>query len=231
MQLHLVGRHATVSVHPLVDGSPTHTVPPTSSPSPLRADARRNRERIIAAATELFVEQGVDVPLDAIARRAGVGIGTLYRRFPDRGALAHAVALHTYATMRTVAEEACHDARPLRAVLGRLGELRVAVMMSSLAPMLHAMESDALDAAFDGVIEAVRDLATRAKELGELRDDVTADDLLLLGALITRPLEGVPAPHLDAVFPRLLHLVLEGLQPRAEATPAPVGPPPLDPPG
>ena len=59
----------------------------------LRADARRNREHVLAAAREVFVEQGADAPLDEIARRAGVGIATLYRRFPDRAALLRAVAL------------------------------------------------------------------------------------------------------------------------------------------
>ena len=59
----------------------------------LRADARLNRERILAAARDSFVERGADVPLEEIAARAGVGIATLYRRFPDRAALQRAVAL------------------------------------------------------------------------------------------------------------------------------------------
>src|SRR5262245_1196857 len=59
----------------------------------LRADASRNRDQILAAARDVFIERGVDAPLDDIARRAGVGIATLYRRFPDRPALIAAVAL------------------------------------------------------------------------------------------------------------------------------------------
>src|ERR671937_2812476 len=68
----------------------------TSTPNrrrPLRADALRNREHVLAAARAVFVEQGADAPLDDIARRAGVGIATLYRRFPDRDALMRAVVL------------------------------------------------------------------------------------------------------------------------------------------
>jgi AcrR family transcriptional regulator len=60
---------------------------PSESPRRLRADARRNREHVLAAARDVFVEQGAEAPLDEIARRAGVGIATLYRRFPDRNAL------------------------------------------------------------------------------------------------------------------------------------------------
>src|SRR4051794_29077547 len=64
--------------------------------TPLRADARRNRDQIIAAARVIFVEQGADVPMEEIARTAGVGVGTLYRRFPDRDALIRAVAVDNF---------------------------------------------------------------------------------------------------------------------------------------
>src|SRR5437870_4758030 len=63
----------------------------------LRADAMRNRAHVLAAARDVFVEHGADAPLDEIARRAGVGIATLYRRFPDREALLRAVALDVLA--------------------------------------------------------------------------------------------------------------------------------------
>ena len=63
---------------------------PTDSPRPLRADAQRNRDRLLQAAVRAFSEQGADVTLDAIAKAAGVGIGTLYRHFPTREALVEA---------------------------------------------------------------------------------------------------------------------------------------------
>src|SRR5437588_440934 len=66
---------------------------PAGDDRPLRADARRNREQLLAAARDVFVEQGPGAPLDEIARRAGVGIATLYRRFPDRESLMRAVVL------------------------------------------------------------------------------------------------------------------------------------------
>lgn len=64
---------------------------PNDSPKPLRADAVRNIEKIVRAARDVYAELGPDVPLDEVARRAGVGIATLYRRFPDKGALLRAV--------------------------------------------------------------------------------------------------------------------------------------------
>ena len=72
----------------------------------LRADARRNQEQVLQAARDLFVERGIDCPLEEIARRAGVGIGTLYRRFGDRDALVRAVLVDALELARASAEAA-----------------------------------------------------------------------------------------------------------------------------
>src|SRR3954452_6185705 len=74
-----------------------------SSRRGLRADAHRNRQHLLAAARDVFVEQGADAPLDEIARRAGVGIATLYRRFPERAALIRAVVVDV---LQAVGDEA-----------------------------------------------------------------------------------------------------------------------------
>src|SRR5216683_2549991 len=78
----------------------------SKSTAGLRADARRNRRQALAAAAQVFVEQGADAPLDDIARRAGVGIATLYRRFPDREALVRAVAVDVLARTAHEARQA-----------------------------------------------------------------------------------------------------------------------------
>ncbi|HEX2033901.1 MAG TPA: helix-turn-helix domain-containing protein [Chloroflexota bacterium] len=103
----------------------------------LRADARRNRDRLLLAARDVFVERGTGAPLDEIARRAGVGIGTLYRRFPARQALLRAVALDVW---RQVADEARRalaeepDAfKALTRYMHRALEHRVAAIMPALA--------------------------------------------------------------------------------------------------
>src|SRR5712691_799585 len=102
----------------------------------LRADARRNLEHVLAAAREVFVEQGADAPLDEIARRAGVGIATLYRRFPDREALVRAVALDVLARTAHEARSAeAEEADPfdgLARYMHRALDLRISAVMPAL---------------------------------------------------------------------------------------------------
>src|SRR5882672_7902292 len=85
----------------------------------LRADARRNRDQVLAAARDVFVELGADAPLDEVARRAGVGIATLYRRFPDRAALQRAVALDVLRRAGEAARRAEAEEPDGLAALGR----------------------------------------------------------------------------------------------------------------
>jgi AcrR family transcriptional regulator len=200
----------------------------------MRADARRNRERILDAATELFVEQGVDVPLDAIARRADVGIATLYRRFPERDALVSAVALEAFTSVHRHAEGVvgAGGGSILRRFFLGIAELRVGVLMASLLPAISELAVDAeLEAAFEDMEQAIAALTAAAQAAGELREDVSADDLMLLLAMITRPLEGVPEEYTEAITPRLLHLVIEGLRPSGVSTPPPSAPPRPEPDG
>src|SRR6478672_12757008 len=77
-----------------------------SGARPLRRDAERNRQRILAAATEVFNERGLDVSLDEIARHAGVGVGTVYRRFRTKEELVEALFMSRLATVAAIAEEA-----------------------------------------------------------------------------------------------------------------------------
>jgi AcrR family transcriptional regulator len=102
----------------------------------MRADARRNLEQILRAARDVFVELGPDAPLEEIARRAGVGIATLYRRFPERRALMRAVALDV---LSHVAEEAraalAEEPTPFQALaryMHRALDLRIGAVMPAL---------------------------------------------------------------------------------------------------
>src|SRR4051812_21699365 len=102
----------------------------------LRADARRNRDQIITTARSVFAERGYDVPMDEIARAAGVGVGTLYRRFPDRDALVRAVA--TDSLTRIVGEARAAEAeeptawQALVRFLTRSAELQVSVQITPM---------------------------------------------------------------------------------------------------
>src|SRR5437016_1849209 len=84
---------------------------------PLRADARHNRDRIMAAAREVFVELGPNAPLEEISRRAGTGIATLYRRFPDRNALMRAVVKDALERTAQAARDAAVESDPFAALI------------------------------------------------------------------------------------------------------------------
>ena len=103
----------------------------------LRADARRNREQIIEAARDLFIRVGTDVPMEEIAKTAGVGVGTLYRRFPDRDELIKAVSLDNFGRLlevaRRIEREETDPAKALGALLYSSLELRLGITMTTLS--------------------------------------------------------------------------------------------------
>src|SRR5215212_8386823 len=84
--------------------------------APLRADAERNRERILDAAREVFAERGLDVTLDEVARHAGVGVGTAYRRFPNKHVLIEALMIERIAELEATARECLADPDPWNGV-------------------------------------------------------------------------------------------------------------------
>jgi len=181
----------------------------------LRADARRNLERILDAARDVFAELGPYAPLDEVVRRAGVGAGTLYRRFPDRQSLLRAVAMDTWARLideadRALAEEVnAFDA--LSRYMHRAVDLRVGAVMPSLMgamPMDGEMQSAASRSA-----EAAQQLLTAAWEEGSLRRDVTFGDIGLLLIRMSRPMPSPFPRELDnALAHRHLELCIEGLR-------------------
>src|SRR6187399_897515 len=115
----------------------------TAEPETLRADARRNREQIIAAAGKMFLESGPDVPMEEIARSAAVGVGTLYRRFPDREALIRAVAQHNFKVVlddaRNAAAEEPTAWEAIVRLLSRSLELRLSVKLAVMSPATWAV--------------------------------------------------------------------------------------------
>ncbi|RSS43750.1 TetR/AcrR family transcriptional regulator [Streptomyces sp. WAC07061] len=149
---------------------------------PRRTDARRNRERLVAAAREVFAEAGPGASLNEIARRAGVGAGTLYRHFPHRSALLTAVLADRIGTLCAYAQdllasEGADDAleRWLRAFLTHA---RVHHGMGS-ALLLEPARELGFDC-HQRILDAATGLLARAQRHGTARADVTADDLLQL---------------------------------------------------
>jgi AcrR family transcriptional regulator len=181
----------------------------------LRADARRNLDRILAAARDIFVEQGPDAPLDEIARRAGVGIATLYRRFPDRQALARAVALDVWRRVAREAQLALAEEPDAFGALARYMhralDLRIGAVMPLLAGQMPV--DDEVRAARDRSAEVAQTLVDAAQAEGTLRRDVAFGDTGLLLIRLSRPLPG-PFPRAldDALAHRHLDLLLDGLR-------------------
>ncbi|MFE4592597.1 TetR/AcrR family transcriptional regulator [Streptomyces laurentii] len=180
----------------------------------MRADARRNHERLLAQARTAFTEQGTDASLEDIARRAGVGIGTLYRHFPTREALLGAVFQDARdALLRHSAELAGHPdpcealGRWLRALVAHASEYRGL----SIALMSASGDRDsALSSCREPLREAGTVLMARARTAGAVRADVAIGDLMQLTNAIALAAER--SPEDPELADRLLDLTLRGLR-------------------
>ncbi|MGV9679905.1 TetR/AcrR family transcriptional regulator [Nocardia sp. NPDC003482] len=156
---------------------------PDRLPHPLRSDARDNRERILTAARDLFAEQGIAVPMREIARRAGVGPATLYRRFPTKEILATEAFADQMRQCRAIVEAGLADTDPwrgFRSMIENLCELHC--HNQGFTDAFMASYPKALDFAADReyALAAVADVARRAQRAGHLRPDFLPDDLILV---------------------------------------------------
>ncbi|MHC0431122.1 TetR/AcrR family transcriptional regulator [Streptomyces sp. O3] len=182
----------------------------------MRADARRNHERLLAVARAAFAEHGTDASLEDIARRAGVGIGTLYRHFPHRHALMSAVFQDAVDELLARSRELLDDPRPCEALVGWLRE--VITHAGAYRGLSRALMSVSYDdaSALSRCREPMRDaggaLLARAREAGSVRPDVTIGDLLQLTNAIALAAEETPSD--PGLADRLLTLTLQGLAPR-----------------
>ncbi|KIZ19071.1 TetR/AcrR family transcriptional regulator [Streptomyces natalensis] len=188
----------------------------------LRADALRNRERIIAAARETLVEFGDEVPLDEIARRAGVGNATLYRHFADRRELIHHVTLSVMARTADRAESALAEEsdafQALRRFVHDAVEERVGALCPLLSESIDLSHPDLLAARarLEAAIEAVM---RAARDSGRLRTDIAVGDLMVALTQLARPLpgwghrskSGGGCSDFDRFVHRHLQLFLDGL--------------------
>lgn len=182
----------------------------------LRADARRNRERLLAAARDAFVALGADAPLDEVARRAGVGIATLYRHFPDRAALLREVAIDLVGRSADEAGAALAEEADAFAALARYMhralDLRIAAVMPEVVGRVP-MNDEALDAARRASVERIERIIATARADGSLRPDVASGDIGLLLVRLTRPLPGAFPTEVDnRLAHRHLDVLLDGLR-------------------
>jgi AcrR family transcriptional regulator len=181
-----------------------------ANPKPARADVRRNRERLLTAAADVFAIQGTEASLDDIARHAQIGNATLYRHFPTRHDLVEALLVERYDALRAIAQDLTTSPDPrnalidwLRAFITHITAYRglAACVMSAL----RDHESD-LSTSCQAMRTAAADLLTRAQDSGHIRADLTISEVLRLTNGIALATEQHPAET-----SRLLSLLIEGL--------------------
>ncbi|MFC9733547.1 TetR/AcrR family transcriptional regulator [Streptomyces roseolus] len=195
-----------------------------------RADALRNRERLVAAAREMFVEFGCAVPYDEIARRAGVGNATLYRNFPERPELVHEVVLSILGRLVERAERAAAEEGDTFAAVSRFAHEAADERVGALCPMLDGtFDKDHPDLVVERerLEEAVEGLVRRAQAAGRLRADIAVADLMIGVSQLTRPLPGSGCEDFAPFVHRHLQIFLDGLEAPArsalEGAPATLG--------
>jgi AcrR family transcriptional regulator len=182
---------------------------------PLRADARRNRERVLDAARELFAEHGLDTQMDDIAARAGVGVGTVYRHFPDKQSLATALLAERWRRLAAAAAPAFEADDPwdgLREFLWECARLqrdnRAWAEVAAAAPLASA----AAEGEHQELVAVTQRLVDRAKAAGAVRDDLDAQDIGMLMCGACGVMRTTGAHHGDRRWERFLELGIEGLR-------------------
>lgn len=206
-------------------GEPTHTQ--FGNKVGLRSDAARNRAQIVEAARALFSEGGIDIPMSAIARRAGVGIATLFRRFPTRQALITEVFAEQIARCEALLEEAVNDPDPWNGFRRLIEFVCVTqiddrgfteAFLASFATQInyHQRRSHA-----ENTFEK---LVRRAQHAGSLRPDFAPSDLTLI-LLANGGLRSAPPDHAHELSHRLVAYLLQSF-----SYPPADNPPPLPPP-
>jgi AcrR family transcriptional regulator len=183
--------------------------------APLRADALRNRDRIVSAARQVFAAQGPQAALDEIARTAGVGNATLYRHFPCRADLMSQVMREVIERIAGRAQAALDEGRDAFDVLSQVLLATIDEQVGALCTVLGAMameEDPELRAARDRLTAVTEQLVHRSQRSGALRADVSAGDLVMATARLTRPLPDGGGGWNEEHARRHLLIFLDGLR-------------------
>jgi AcrR family transcriptional regulator len=198
----------------------------TPSHRPLRRDAERNRQRILEAARVVFAREGLEVSLDAIAREAGVGVGTVYRRFASKEQLIEALFEESLAELVGAARDALAVEDPWEGFLAFLQggidrQTRDRGLKELLMGSAHGREQIA--GAREEIVPLVTELVERAQRSGQLRDDIAPSDFPLIQFAVGAIGEYTADVQPDA-WRRVMGLLIDGLRVRRDApTPLPVG--------
>jgi AcrR family transcriptional regulator len=187
---------------------------------PLRADARRNRERVLEGARAVFAEHGRDAQMDDVAKRAGVGVGTVYRHFPTKEALVSALALSLFEQVLASARAALEIQDPWEAFTTALWEgVEVLASDRAFTEIIGQAEMPFGTDLLTEMNEAYLTLMQRAKDSGDLRPDIVMDDIPMFTCGIGM---ATVKPHMcQAAWRRHLAIVIDGLRAANASGPLP----------
>jgi len=198
---------------------------PEDTVRPLRRDAERNRQRILRAAAEVFNERGLDVSLDEIARYAGVGVGTVYRRFGTKEELVEALFMDRLDQIAAIADEAFEAPDPwcgLVCFMERMAELMAGNLGLRQMLMFATYGQDLVAVARQRNAPLVYRLVEQAQAAGQIRTDLKPTDIPFIVFILTEAAHLAQAANPD-IRRRYLALVLDGMRPeRQGVTPLPV---------
>ena len=194
-------------------------------PHTLRSDARDNRERILDAAREVFATEGLNVPMRQIARRAGVGPATLYRRFPTKELLATEAFAAQMRACQAIVDEGLADPDPWHGfclVIEKICELHARNRGFTAAFMSAFPRAMDFAASRENTLNSAAELARRAKDAGHLRPDFVLDDLILV-LMANSGIHAVSMSARVAASRRFAALAIQAFQASPEALTATAG--------
>jgi AcrR family transcriptional regulator len=195
---------------------------------PLRRDAERNRQRILAAAAEVLSERGLDATLDEVARAAGVGVGTVYRRFPDKESLIEELFRDRIDAMVRAAEQALTEPDPWHALVSYL-DFATSLMAGNIGLrqllMFSTYGKEQICYARDQMVPVITKLVQRAQASGDLRPDFAGTDVKMIVFMLTSVAEYASASRPD-LWRRYLALLIDGLRPARDSVSELPAPPP-----
>ena len=190
----------------------------TAKRRPLRRDAERNRLLILSAARTVFAQRGLDASLDEVAREAGLGVGTVYRRFPNRDALIDALFADAVDSVTAVVEESLATSRAwdgLRHFMSAMLQMQAMDKGVRDVMLSRKPQNPTEDLLRARIKQPLEDLVRRAQEEGDLRKDLTATDIGVLEVAALGAAEFTAAADPD-VWRRFLTIMMDGMRARPQ---------------
>jgi AcrR family transcriptional regulator len=200
---------------------------PSASERPLRRDAERNRVRILQAAREVFADRGLDASLDQIADHAGVGVGTVYRRFPNKDMLIDALFEERIGDIAAAGQRALLASDPWEGLVGFLQQANALLACDrGLKQALLSRGAHKTEGAREKIIPIATELVARAQQGGSLRADLDPLDLPLIDVMVSA-IADMTREVSPELWQRALTIIIDGLA-TTRQTPTPLPGKPLD---